>query len=142
MASNKGLTIVEVLVAMFILSVALIIFSYLSGPIRMIQLAQAETRAAGFARGYLDLVRATWTNDSEFKSGKLPVQTPPDGFAYKVRVTDASTNTLINEYTYSASTPPPTTNHTSKLRLVSITVTNPRGLELKLDTEVVRSGLR
>lgn len=136
------MTIVEVLVAMVIMSLALIIFSYLSGPIRMIQLAQSETRAAGFARGYLDLVRATWSSDSEYKAGKLPLQTPPDGFAYKVRVNDAVNNTLINEYTYSATTPPAATNHTSKLRHITITVTNPRGLELKLDTEVVRSGLR
>lgn len=79
-AKTRGLTIVEVLVALAIAAVALGMFSYLIDSLNRFRTSQSKTVALNFARRYIDVTRSLWQDPGYFADGAVPSLSPPTDF--------------------------------------------------------------
>lgn len=81
---RKAFSLVEVMVALAILSITILILSYFGSSFSLTKGAQIDTQAQAFARSYFDNLRASWSTRTTFGAGTLPSITPPSGFSNPV----------------------------------------------------------
>jgi prepilin-type N-terminal cleavage/methylation domain-containing protein len=97
---EAGFSLIEVMVALFIIAVATLIFGYFMTPLRQSKEAQQETQQIAAARNYLDNLRALWQDpdrDCNYVKLRLPTL---DGFpTYRLIVTSAVDSSVILDYT-------------------------------------------
>lgn len=142
MNSKKGLTIIEVLIATVVIAAAFSVLSYLGSSLKSFQTAQQETQVASFAKTYLDLLRSTWSSDEGYTQTLLPFQKPPQGNSYTVTVVDSQSKHVISSYSYNSSSFPSPISNKAQMRDVHISISNNRGLDVSLLTQVTRPRLR
>jgi prepilin-type N-terminal cleavage/methylation domain-containing protein len=85
---TRGLTLVEMLVALLILGLTVGISLYVVNAFRFNRNALRETEALNFARAYVDATRGLWKEDSLYVTGVLPNLKLPPKFTLTVQVKD------------------------------------------------------
>lgn len=78
---RKAFSLVEVMVALAILSISILILSYFGSSFSLTKGAQIDTQAQAFARSYFDNLRASWSTRATFSAGTLPSIAAPSGFS-------------------------------------------------------------
>jgi prepilin-type N-terminal cleavage/methylation domain-containing protein len=72
---KKGLTLIEVLVALIVVSVALgAVFGTFASSVRGNRVANVETQAQHFVENLLELYRLRWTSPAHYKSARDPTR--------------------------------------------------------------------
>lgn len=107
---DGGFSLIEVMVALFIIAIATLVFGYFMTPLRMSKEAQQETRQMALGRNYLDNLRNFWQDPSaDCRYIKLllpPMGTANDPFPpFRLIVTNPATNAVILDYTSTNSLP-------------------------------------
>lgn len=78
----KGLTLIEVLVALVVLAVGFTIFGYFTTSSSLTRKAQYDTQSQAIARSFFDALRAAWnTNTVPFGSCPTSLIIPPSGYS-------------------------------------------------------------
>ena len=161
MYSNKsaGLTIVEVLVALSILSISIIIMSYVTATFADLRISQNRGVAVNFARSYTDSVKALWSNNrgaTSLYSGTtaaiiastLPTLKSPSGYTYTVSVKHAIS--LVELFTCTGTTTTTTcasaagattANLAFGQRLISVNVKAMDNRVITMSTKITRADL-
>lgn len=139
--SKKGFTIVELMVAVAIISIAFLILGYLVNSLKLFGSTQNKTQAALVARTYIDLVRSDWAVDDSYTQTVLPRYTPPKDFHYSISVVNAITDKEIHTYTYSSLTPNLVANK-DPLRTIIVSVKDAKGALTRLEMQVARPKVR
>jgi prepilin-type N-terminal cleavage/methylation domain-containing protein len=97
---DGGFSLIEVMVALFIIAIATLIFGYFMTPLQQSKEAQLETQQIASARNYLDNLRALWQDpdrDCNYVKLRLPIL---EGFpAYRLVITNATNASVILDYT-------------------------------------------
>jgi len=78
---RSGFSFVEVMVALAILSLAILILTYFGSSFSLTRNAQIDTQAQAYARSYFDNLRASWSTRAAYDAATLPSVTPPSGFS-------------------------------------------------------------
>ncbi|WP_027876420.1 type IV pilus modification PilV family protein [Meiothermus cerbereus] len=78
---RSGFSFVEVMVALAILSLAILILTYFGSSFSLTRNAQIDTQAQAYARSYFDNLRASWSTRATYNAAVLPSVTPPSGFS-------------------------------------------------------------
>lgn len=113
------------MVALAILSIAILMLTYLGSSFTLTRNAQIDTQAQAYARSYFDSLRAAWGNEAAFERGELPSLPLPSGFAsLEVDVEDVET-----------------LGQRVVLRRVTLGFLGPQGHAYRFTTEVVRPPL-
>jgi hypothetical protein len=113
------------MVALAILSVAILMLTYLGSSFTLTRNAQIDTQAQAYARSYFDSLRAVWANEAAFERGVLPSLPLPSGFSgleLNVEEVEALGQRVV-------------------LRRVSLSFSGPQGRAYRFTTEVVRPPL-
>lgn len=156
---SAGLTLVEVMVALTILSVCIVVMSYVTATFADLRISQNRGVAVNFARSYTDSVKALWSNNrgaTSFYAGTtpaiiaatLPTLKAPSGYTYTVSVKHAGT--LVELFACTGSTT--TTTCASQLgattanlnygqRLVSVEVKSADNRIITVSTKITRADL-
>jgi len=90
---QAGLTVVEVLVAVVILALAAVMFTYLINAFRFNRSAQRETGALNFARSYMESTRALWSDRELYRNAVLPEIPFPKDYQLDVTLADKEPTT-------------------------------------------------
>lgn len=90
--SNKGFSLIEVLVALAIIAITITLFSYFVSSLQRSRDARLETTAAAYARNYFDSLRAAWQDPLIYSNGDLSLGDgdvePPAGYkSVEIKVT-------------------------------------------------------
>jgi prepilin-type N-terminal cleavage/methylation domain-containing protein len=133
--NRQGFTLVEMMVAIFMVAVAVLMFSYFMNPLRLSRDSQIETQALATARTYLDNLRASWQNDCNYVAATLP-PTPTNVSNLRLSVQDARTNAQL--FTFDSANASPSVTNTGYLRNVTLSVTASNGKVIELSTQVAR----
>lgn len=81
-SKQHGLSLVEVLVAIFIISIGVVLFGYFAKSLKTTSDARLETNAMISMRNVLDDTRALWATPQYFNSGELPYSVKaPSGYS-------------------------------------------------------------
>lgn len=78
---RSGFSLVEVMVALAILSLTILILTYFGSSFTLTRNAQLDTQAQAFARSYFDNVRASWSTRAAYNAAVAPAVAPPNGFS-------------------------------------------------------------
>jgi prepilin-type N-terminal cleavage/methylation domain-containing protein len=89
-----GFTLIEVLIALVVVAISMVVLGYMNNAFLSSRISQQETQALGFARGYLDTIRAQWQNDNSYYTLELPNRTAPSGQKFSLTVAGTSTQTF------------------------------------------------
>ncbi|GGJ53976.1 prepilin-type N-terminal cleavage/methylation domain-containing protein [Deinococcus roseus] len=136
--NNKGVTIIEILIAIALIGVISILSTYFLSGFQLNSAAQYDTNMQAFSRSYMDDVRAYWSIAGNYKSNMLPINgsgqavAPPTGYKYKVDVKTAVPSTTpvnIRSLTYAPALVVTAVNDVTPVPLKSVilTVTTPKG---------------
>ncbi|MEM7734672.1 MAG: prepilin-type N-terminal cleavage/methylation domain-containing protein [Deinococcota bacterium] len=152
---QKGLTLVEVLVALAIIAITMVMFGYFSSSLQATGNSRRETAAANFARSYLDALRSQWQDLTMYRDGgresgnarsNPPFLEVPDGFTFytvdierrNVTGVVVGTPTQFNSTAGEAAFNWQDENDTDFMRLVTLTLTDAQGETYTYSTQVVR----
>jgi prepilin-type N-terminal cleavage/methylation domain-containing protein len=69
---RDGLTLIEVLVALVIITVTTLLLGYFISGYTATNTARSDTQAQVFARSYFEAVRSEWATPSDYKNKPLP----------------------------------------------------------------------
>lgn len=142
MKKNQGFSLVEMMVAMFIIAIAVLMFSYFMNPLRQTKESQKETQQLALARNYLDNLRGLWqsvgTTDCAYVSFRLP--SPTDYPRFRLSVSDPSDTTNTPYFVYDSSLQYETfLPDYNLLRNVTFEFLNPDGTSsLQVSTQIAR----
>jgi prepilin-type N-terminal cleavage/methylation domain-containing protein len=75
---KKGLTIVEVLVALVLLGALVLVSAGLLIPLQVTRKSSLDTQALSYARSYLELVRQLWLDPSKYELSPTNTSVDPD----------------------------------------------------------------
>jgi len=78
---RSGFSFVEVMVALAMLSLAVLILTHMGSSFSLTRNAQIDTQAQAYARSYFDNLRASWSTKAAYDAAVLPSVTPPNGFS-------------------------------------------------------------
>jgi prepilin-type N-terminal cleavage/methylation domain-containing protein len=85
----KGLTIIEVLIAMAILAVlAVVTLTAIPTFLRLNQVATGDQAVTNHARTFMETLRSQWREEAAFAAGELPVVRQPVGYSCSASVSD------------------------------------------------------
>jgi prepilin-type N-terminal cleavage/methylation domain-containing protein len=143
-STSKGLTIIEVLVALVLLGILSLIASGLVIPLRLSQDSGVETKALTYGRSYLELVKSLWLDPAKYTAITFPTVTGanpaiklPLGWSITPSANRfTSPTTELSQFGSTAVTSMQTYRDT--LREVIITVTPPNGKVITLRTIIAR----
>ena len=138
---SKGFTLVEVLVALGVLSITMGLFTYFGTSLNISHEAKLETSAASFSRKYIDTLRSSWQNDLAYDDGALLDLSPPNGYTdYNLTITLLdSAGTTTSTYTGSYSSGFSDLNSTADdIRQINLSLTTAKGDQHKFSTQIVR----
>jgi prepilin-type N-terminal cleavage/methylation domain-containing protein len=139
---DGGFSLIEVMVALFIIAIATLIFGYFMTPLRLSKEAQQETRQMALGRNYLDNLRNFWQDpsaDCRYIKLLLPsMGTPADPFPkFRLIVTNPTTNAVILDYTSTDTLP--NLKDTTLLRNVQFQLLDSSGgATTSLSTQIAR----
>jgi prepilin-type N-terminal cleavage/methylation domain-containing protein len=86
---TNGFSLIEVMVALFIIAIATLIFGYFMTPLRLSGEAQKQTQQMALARNVMDNVRNFWQDpDGDCRYIKLMLPNVANLPSYKLIVTD------------------------------------------------------
>ncbi len=137
-AKTRGLTLIEVLIAITLLAIAGVMLGYFSTSFSATRGALMDTKAQTFARSYIDTLRARWAAYGDYTRTLLPGPgevPPPQGYRYTITVYD-DRGQPIARYTYQPGQPPPSVPSRSPLKTVELEVTAPDGRTLRFVTQL------
>lgn len=130
---RKGLSLVEVLVALVFVSLAIAMFTYLIDALRMNQHSKQETAATLFAKDYMEGLRAKWRSLEGYQNLALAIpKDPPVGYELKINITDEEGNAI---YSYPGGA---ARGDTSSLRVLSLVFTDSQDKTLTFQSVVAR----
>jgi prepilin-type N-terminal cleavage/methylation domain-containing protein len=96
---DGGFSLIEVMIALFIIAIATLVFGYFMTPLRQSKEAQQQTQQVTLARNYLDNLRSFWQDpDADCRYIKLTLPTLQDFPKFKIIVKKASDNSVILDY--------------------------------------------
>lgn len=132
---QRGLTLIEVLVALVIVSIAVSMFLYFADSLRLTGLTKDETQATTIARNYFDRLHSAWqyTDDYENSISLATTQLDalPEGYKAIVKIKDESGSSILD-----SSEEGSVTKDTSKLRHITLTITTNKGKEMTMQTSI------
>ena len=135
--SKQGFTLVEVLVALVVSTLAVGMFAYFVDSLILTRTSQQEAAAAAYARTYLEGLEARWQYDTDESYRNLglaaDLPAPPPSYEASVTVADRGGNTLLMA-TYPSSAA--TTTDRTPLRSVLVTLTDDEGQVVQFETQV------
>ena len=126
---KEGLTLVEVLVAVAILSLVVVTLSgTLTSGLSLRRISLQTGTANRYAENVIDRYKSDWTRDTAYAAASAPanIPAPPAGFDGTVGV--AIENIEVNGTVSSAAVPP--------IRRVTVTVTRDGAVKAKVTTEI------
>ena len=127
---HVGLTLIEVLVALVVITIAISMFLYFADALRLTRISKVETEAAAYTRNYLDTLRSIWQLEHNYKY-KLDAAEPqnlPEGYEAKVTISNESGGSIS----------PSTSSDLSALRTVTISLTDRQGKVYEMTTQIAR----
>ena len=127
--SQKGLSLVEVLVALVLVSVAVSMFVYFTDALRITRMSKEETLALTYARQHLDALKSAWQQPKAYLED-LDLARPdnvPVGFRADVNLKDAGVGSIDLSG-----------EDGSILRTVTITLVHESGKSYSLSTQIAR----
>ncbi len=121
MRSDRGFTIVEVLVAMAIVGICVAMIAYLVQGLNNLRKSTVQTTGVNYARRYIDVLKALWQDQGYYQGLSMPSVAPPKGFTASWFVDGKDCGNVVSTSRCSASI----TNATSltSVRKVRIDVT-------------------
>jgi len=137
-AKTRGLTLIEVLIAIALLAIAGVMLGYFSTSFTATRGALIDTKGQAFARSYIDTLRARWAVSGDYANTLLPDPgevPPPQGYRYAVTVYDDKGG-VIARYAYRPGLPPAPAPNRSPLKTVVLEVTTPDGRTLRFATQL------
>jgi prepilin-type N-terminal cleavage/methylation domain-containing protein len=88
---GAGFSLIEVMVALFIIAIATLIFGYFMTPLRMSKEAQQQTQQLALARNVMDNVRNFWQDpDGDCRYVKMMLPNVENLPRYRLVITDPS----------------------------------------------------
>lgn len=118
---RNAFSLVEVMVALAILSITILMLSYFGSSFSLTRGAQIDTQAQAFARSYFDTLRASWSTRAAFTAGTPPSVALPSGFR-NLTVATEDVQTIGTQVV---------------LRRVTLQFTGPQNRAYRFATEVV-----
>lgn len=119
--NSKGLTLIEVLIALVILAVGVTIFGYFSTSFSLTRSAQYDTQSQAVARSYFDALRAYWNgNNTAFGNGTCPltlIGTPSGYSVSSCTVTTPTGSNQLNQVAITVVSPKTTKVFTTQITL-------------------------
>jgi prepilin-type N-terminal cleavage/methylation domain-containing protein len=130
---SRGLTLVEVLVALAIIGVAGGMFGYFVSSLQTTKSAREQTTALAYARDYLEGLRARWQTLEGYQTISLatPVE-PPASYKLKIKIDNDKGGTV---YGYPGGG---TSEDLSALRKITLTFTDEQDKTVSLVTTIAR----
>jgi len=151
---QKGLTLVEVLVALAIIAVTMVMFGYFSSSLQATSNSRRETAAANFSRSYLDALRSQWQDLTMYRDGAResssarsnpPFLDVPEGFvSYEIDIDRRNVaGTSIGTASFSSDDGEGAFDWQDEddddfMRLVTLTLTDVQGETYTYGTQIVR----
>lgn len=130
---SKGLSLVEVLVALVFVSLAVVMFTYFVDALRINQRSKQETMVALFAKDYLESLRAKWRSAEGYQNLALAVpKEVPDGYELEITIKDEAGNVI---YSYPGSS---IQEDTSLLRVLDMVFTDSEDKTLTFQSVMAR----
>ena len=135
--SKHGFTLVEVLVALTVASLAVGMFAYFVDSLILTRTSQQEAAAAAYARTYLERLEASWQFDTDESYRHLGLAAdlpePPASYEASVTVSDRAGNALLT-----ATYPSSATDVTDRtpLRSVLVTLTDDDEQRVRFETQI------
>ena len=129
MRIRQGLSLVEILVALVLVSVAVSMFVYFTDALRITRISKEETLALSYARQHLDALKSQWQSPEAYITG-LDLAVPDDvpvGFRAEVAIKDEKGGSVAL-----------TDEHDSMLRTVTIWLHHEGGKSYHLSTQIAR----
>jgi prepilin-type N-terminal cleavage/methylation domain-containing protein len=132
-ASSRGLTLVEVLVALAIVGVAGGMFGYFVSSLQTTKSARQQTTALAYARDYLEGLRAKWQTLAGYQTLSLatPVE-PPANYDLKIQI-ENDKGSVVYGYPGGAAS-----EDLSALRKITLTFTDEKDKTVSLVTTIAR----
>ena len=134
---NSGFTLVEVLVALTVASLAVGMFAYFVDSLILTRTSQQEAAAAAYARTYLEGLEASWQFDTDESYGHLGLAAdlpePPASYEASVTVTDKDGSLLLTATHPSSAT---AATDRTPLRNVRITLTDSEARVVRFETQI------
>ncbi len=131
---SKGMSLVEVLVALVFVSLAVAMFTYFVDALRINQKAEQETVATLFAKDYLEGLRAKWRSLEDYQN--LALATPKDipiGYELEVKIKNEQGNVI---YAYPGGAAGE--DDQSLLRVLQVVFTDAQDKTLSFETVLAR----
>jgi prepilin-type N-terminal cleavage/methylation domain-containing protein len=137
---REGFSLVEMMVAMFVIAIAIIMFSYFLTPLRQTSQSQIETQAVAQAKTFLDSLRSSWGDPQNQCAYRNMIRPQLANFPnYVLTVTSGLDNSAIMAFDSATNTLTGNATDTTLLRNVNLTITS--GFQtITLTTQVARPG--
>ncbi len=138
---SRGITLVEVLVAIVIIVIVLGSFSYFATSLKLSKESKLETVAASFARRYFDTLRSNWQSNIAYDTGELLNLSPPSGYSnYNLSITlidgkGNTTKTYTEDYINGFANLDSAVDY---IRQIDLLLTLADGTKYKFSTQIVR----
>ncbi len=131
-AFTKGMTLIEVLIALALIGVAVSMFAYFISSLQTTQHAREQTTALAYARDYLEGLRAKWQTLEGYQTLSLAKPTdPPSSYDIKIKI-ENDKGSVVFAYPGGGS------NDLSALRKITLTFTDEKDKTISLVTSMAR----
>ncbi len=137
----KGFTLVEVLVALGVISITMGLFGYFVKSLSLSTESKHETSAASFAHRYINTLRSNWQSNFDYDAGVLPNLSPPSGYDdYKLTIVlldnaGNTTSTYTEDYSNGFSS---LNSSADNMRQINLLLTMQQGGLYQFSTQIVR----
>ncbi|MGL4612098.1 MAG: type IV pilus modification PilV family protein [Trueperaceae bacterium] len=133
MTKRKGLTIVEVLVALAIVGIAGSLFGYFLTSLQTTRTAREQSSALAYARNYLEGLRAHWQTLEGYQNLSLATpNNPPEHYELKIKIENDEGGTVFAHPGGASS------RDLSPLRVITVIFTDKENKTITLQTMVAR----
>jgi prepilin-type N-terminal cleavage/methylation domain-containing protein len=130
---DSGMTLVEILVALGILSMVILLFSPFITSLQTNRKATEQTAALAYARNYLETLKVKWQTLEGYQTLSLATPpAPPPSYELKIEVQNDDGNTVFSYPSGSSS------NDLSPLRNITLTFTDKKNKTVTLVTQIAR----
>lgn len=133
LARRSGLTLVEILMALALISMGLMFFGSFIASLRSTQQAKEQTSALAYARNYVETLKVKWQTLAGYQTLSLATpDSPPASYDLKVEI-ENDEGTVIFSYPGGSSG-----KDLSTLRKVTLTFTDEQDKTMSLVTMLAR----
>jgi len=129
--TNKGFSLIELLVALSIIALSLSFFAYFSDALSLTSSAKNEAAIAAYSHNYLEKLRSEWQNLDKFKNRSgIDLNDLPKGYSGQINI-DEETGKVYNS-------DKKISEKVVSLRTVEIVLSDQAGNEFKMSTKIAR----